>query len=248
MVFSTTATETLAGLEIAKDDLASYDLETGTASLFFSGDLFLSNENIDAAHILEDGRIILSTAGAASLGGLTFGDGDLVEYDPGTGTASLFFSEGSFSGNEDIDAVHVLANGKILLSTAGSATLGGLSFQDGDIVEYDPDSQTATLFLSESVFSNNEDIDAIHLLSDGRLLLSTANAASLGELTFRDGDVVEYDALLGTATLVFSEDLFTSGAQISALSALPAPEPGTLILLAGGGVSVLIRYRRRAAG
>ena len=40
--------------------------------------------------------------------------------------------------SEQIDALHVRNNGNILLSTDTSATLGGLTFLDGDIVEYNP--------------------------------------------------------------------------------------------------------------
>ena len=81
--------------------------------------------------------MVLSTIDGATLGGVTFRDGDLVRYDDVTDTATLIFDEDGFSANENIDALHVLANGNILLSTVNDATLGGLTFRDGDIVEYD---------------------------------------------------------------------------------------------------------------
>ncbi len=69
--------------------------------------------------------LILSTVSTATLGGLTFGDDDLVEYDPGSDTATLFF-DGLFAGNEDINALHVLSDGHIILSTTSGATIGGM--------------------------------------------------------------------------------------------------------------------------
>ena len=117
-------------------------------------------ENIDAAHVLPSGNIILSTTGTAMLGSnaFSFRNGDLVEYDPDTGVVELFFSERSFIGGaENIDAVSVLANGHLVLSTAGPAMLpaaGGttLSFGNGDLVEWDPLSKTASLVFSELLF------------------------------------------------------------------------------------------------
>ena len=133
--------------------------------------------------------IILSTGGEAeySIPGTnpTFEDGDLVESDP-FDSATLFFDEDLFSDDEDIDAVHVLANGNIVLSTKGSATLGGLSFQDQDLVIYNPSgvsvggiaAGTAQLLVDGSNLIVNEsdvdeDIDAVHVLDNGNIVFST---------------------------------------------------------------------------
>ncbi|HHO59824.1 MAG TPA: LamG domain-containing protein, partial [Thiotrichales bacterium] len=148
--------------------------------------------------------LILSTDRTETLGGLTFTDGSLAEYDPDADSATLYFDESLFSASEDIDAVHVLANGHIILSTTGSATLGGLSFSDGDLVDYDPVNDSATLYFDESLFSANEDIDAVYIMSNGHILLSTTGSATLGGLSFSDGDLVEYDPVSDTATLYFS--------------------------------------------
>jgi hypothetical protein len=64
-------------------------------------------------------QVYLSSAGGATIGGLTFRDGDIARYDTETGLAMLFFNEDNFSANENIDAFHILPNGNILLSTDG---------------------------------------------------------------------------------------------------------------------------------
>ena len=107
--------------------------------------------------------IILSTNATETLGGLSFYDGDIAEYDPATDTATLFFDESLFSADEDIDAVHILESGSIVLSTCGAATLGGLSFADGDLIEYNPTTYSATLYFAEDLFSSNANIDAVHM-------------------------------------------------------------------------------------
>ncbi len=189
--------------------------------------------------------IILSTASDAILGGLSFADGDLVEYNPATDIATLFFSEALFSGNEDIDAVHIFDNGNIILSSLDSASLGGLSFTDGDLIEYNPTTDTATLYFDVSLFDGSEDIDAAHILDNGNIILSTVGAATLGGLTFANGDLAEYNPTTYTATLYFNESLFSNNANIDAVHvATSMPEPATVALL-GLGSLVLIRRRRK---
>ena len=177
-------------------------------------------ENIDAAHVLSNGNLLISTGGAAVLGdnALTFGNGDLIEYNPATGNATLFFSEKNFLvfdstsmtfnavGNEDIDAVSIdPLSGHLILSTDGPALLPGkvgtpqvtdgvLSFGNGDLVSYDLVTRTATLLLSEAIFAGgNENIDAVHVRGDGSLIISTGGPATIVgfETLFDDGDLIE---------------------------------------------------------
>ncbi len=208
LIISTIGGATLGGLTFGDDDLASYDSMSDTAALSFDGDALFSSttEDIDAVHTLSNGHIILSTATDATLGGISFGDDDLVEYDPVTDTATIYFDGGALfsSTKEDIEAVHVLSNGHIVLSTDGDATLGGLTFGNEDLVEYDPVTDTATLlFDGGALFSGGENIDAVHILSDGHIVLSTEGDATLGGLSFGDDDLVEYDPVSDTATLYF---------------------------------------------
>jgi len=245
IILTTNATETLGGLTFYDGDIAEYDPATDTATLYFDENLFGGDEDIDAAHILDNGNIILSAEGGATLGGLGFADGDLIEYNPTTDTAILFFSEGLFGSDEDIDAVHILTNGNIILSTIDGATLGGVSFGDGDLIEYNPTTDTATLFFDESLFSADEDIDAVHILESGNIVLSTCGAATLGGLSFGDGDLIEYNPTTYSATLYFAEGLFSNNANIDGVYVTPMPEPATIGML-GLGCLVLVCRRRNS--
>jgi len=240
-ILSTTSTEGLGGLTLRDGDLAEYNPVANTATLFFSEGLFSSGEDVDAVHVLDNGHIILSTESGATLGGLSFRDGDLVEYDPVTDTASLFFDEGLFCDGEDIAALSVLPSGNLILSTESSARLGGLSFRDGDLVEYNPLTNTASLFFSEDLFSCGEDIDAVHVLANGNIILSTEGGARLGGLTFEDGDIVKYDPATNTTTLSFDEDRLQCNDED--VDAVHVPEPATIAVLGLG--SLILLYRRR---
>ena len=244
LILSTDATETLGGLTFYDSDLAEYDPATDAATLYFDENLFMGNENIDAFSVLASGNIVLSTSNAkpSLLGGLTFENGDLIEYNPATDTATLFFDEDLFGSDEDIDAVCILASGNIILSTIDGATLGGLTFGDGDLIEYNPTTDAATLFFDENLFGGDEDIDAAHILASGNIILSTEGSATLGPLTFGDGDLIEYSPITYTATLYFDESLFGNNADIDGVYVTHLPEPATIATL-GLGCMVLVRQR-----
>jgi hypothetical protein len=190
-----------------------------------------------ACTIVHSASIILSTAGSATLGGENIGDGDIVSFDPDANTTSILFDEpGKFVANEDIDAVHVRANGHILFSTRSPGTFTGsntntLDFLDGDIVEYNPSSNTASIFFNESNFGPNLDITAFHLLDNGHFVISTENNSDLGAVG--NGDLIEYDPVAMTAisTPFFSKTLFTFGTNTEAnIDAVHVLANGNIVL------------------
>lgn len=244
IILSTDNTETLGGLTFSKGALVEYNPTTDTATLYFDGGLFSGPTDIDAAHLLDNGNIVLSTAATATLGGLTFGKGDLIEYNPITNTATLFLDENLFSSSQpNINAVYVRDSGNIILSTTGNATLGGLGFGKDDLIEYNPTTDMAALFFDGNLFSGNEDIDAVHIFSSGNIVLSTVGAATLGGLAFGAGDLAEYNPITNTATLYFDENNFSASANIDGAYIVSIPEPATIVLLSLGCLVLIGRIR-----
>ncbi|MBM4017064.1 MAG: hypothetical protein FJ288_01845 [Planctomycetes bacterium] len=170
-----------------------------------------------------------------TLAGVTFERGDIVAYKMESGTASLFFtgkdyfrkSDGTTGAAANIDGLYVYADGRILLSTDGTARLGAtpLKFENGDIVLFDMASDTASIFLagsgSSSIFRASggargaaANVDAIHLMDNGHLLLSTTSQEKLGTnlLVIRAGSIVEYDPVNDHASIYFASTLFRTSA------------------------------------
>ena len=209
--------------QIERGDVGQLDTTTDVGSLFFDGGNFANAENIDAIHRLPNGNLALSTAAEARLGNprLTMSDGDVVEYDVATDTATLLLPESIFTANADVDALHVRADGTFLLSTDDTATLGtpGLTILDGDVVHYDPTTDTATLVFSEAAFGTDENVDAVHERNNGDLVLSVESetGVSLGGVVFGDGDLVAYRPSTGTAALFFAESNFDDDENINAV-------------------------------
>ncbi|MCH8159367.1 MAG: hypothetical protein IIA08_05780, partial [Proteobacteria bacterium] len=154
------------GIDVDNGDLASFNLDDETVSILFRENLFVGGENIDAAHVRDNGNIILSTASGATLGSnaLRFRDGDLVEYDPVEDTAWLIFSEDAFGSNEDIDAIWVKEDGgritELILSTDGTFTTGGVDYLNGDLVK---------IVVPEEINLNETSLDSLDGLSITRV-------------------------------------------------------------------------------
>jgi len=248
IIFSTHESAALGDESFGKGDLVEYDVSTNTAVILLDSDLLDGKKFVNAVYIYDSGTMILSSKENVTVDGVNFEKEDLIEYDPVSGTVSLFFDGDLFTEKECIDAVHILDSGNMIISTTSNATLGGLSFRDGDLAEYDFQTDTASLYFSESEFGSNEDIDAVHVLDSGNILFSTTGSAELDGVRFKDGDVIEYNISTGTAALYFNENRFGSNEGIDALfvSKVPikVPEPATMFILGFGGV-VLLRLKWR---
>jgi VCBS repeat-containing protein len=195
--FSTTAGGTLyssTGIPLSFADADIVRLAAGVGggfeySLFFDGSdvgLTTANEDIDAFDILPNGSIVLSTVGAFSVPGpsgisISGGGEDLLLFTPsrlGSSTAGVWhlYFDGSDVGltnaNENIDAVAVLENGNILISTVGNHSVpGGVSGDDEDLLVFTPSVLGDTTAGSWAMYfdgsdvgldgGNAEDVDAL---------------------------------------------------------------------------------------
>lgn len=118
--------------------------KTGTFSIFFDGSVCgLSNANLDDFEVTGNGHIFFTLRSKFNIPGLgVVDDSDVIEYTPGATTdvcgTFAFFLKGSDAGltkgAEDIDALGFAADGKLIVSTIGSAKVPGIS---GDVKDQD---------------------------------------------------------------------------------------------------------------
>lgn len=89
-----------------KDDIVLYDKLLNTATLLFDGSLITTgtDPNIDSVYVLDDGRIIFSTAATAGDGVITWSDSDLVIYDPVGGTFTIYLNAEDDNVFDAVDA------------------------------------------------------------------------------------------------------------------------------------------------
>jgi hypothetical protein len=205
---------------VANEDIVYFD---GTAfSLYFDGsDVGLSSYSIDGFHRISATELLLSLNESAAISGIsgTVDDSDIILF-TGTslgsntaGTFSLYFDGsdvGLTTSDEDVDGVGLLPDGRVLVSTRGTASVSGVTAADEDILVFSPTSLGATTAGSWATYfdggdvqlgQTGEDLDGIGRLSDGGLLLTTEGSFSTSAVSGADEDVFVFrPSGLGTNT------------------------------------------------
>jgi hypothetical protein len=239
-------------------DVVLRDEAAGTWAMHLDGsDVGLGSVAIDALARLDDGSLVISFDKNVNLPGLVGGPAglavdrcDLVRFVPtstGWNTAGQwhFWFDGSDVGldnaNEDIDAVDVLANGDIVLSTKSKASVQGISnFPSEGLLRFSPTSLGAVTAGSWHVHldgpdvglsGGNENIDAVSIGAGGRLTVSTTGNFVVGGLSGAGGDGFDFfPTTLGSYTSgVFAAHFVGSQAglggsgKLNALEELPNP-------------------------
>ncbi|MGZ8755488.1 MAG: PKD domain-containing protein, partial [Acidimicrobiia bacterium] len=235
-----TAGAFIAGLTVTDNDGAS---STTTMPIFVNA--------------LQTTTVLVSSSTGGTVGGVRFADEDILSVDAGTGVWSMYFDGSDVGlGSVDLDAAERLADGRILLSTDSPVVLGGVSYDDSDIISFTASSTGSTtagsfsLYLSGSTIgltTNDEDVDAIAITLQGELLLSTVGRLVGGGLVAEDEDLVK---VTGTTLSVYldgsaiglganTEDIW--GASITTDSRIDFSAQGGFTLntgLSGGSGSV----------
>lgn len=149
--------------------------------------------------------LYLSSTTAGEVDGITFRDEDLVAFDTTT-QEWTFLIDGSDIGLEfvDVNAFHWQSKDSLLMSVNKPVELPDVGLvDDSDIVRFIPESWGANtagryeFFLRGAdvgLTTANENIDAIALASDGRLVISTWGFTTVpgpdGPLSVRDEDLI----------------------------------------------------------
>lgn len=97
--------------------------------------------NVDAVALLQ-GDLLLSFDTAVRLDDVTYEDEDLAHFN-GAGFAPFFTgATAGVSPDLDLDGAQVLGPQRLLVSFDGSGSVGGVAFNDDDVLEYDGGSDT----------------------------------------------------------------------------------------------------------
>ncbi|MEM9773247.1 MAG: choice-of-anchor Q domain-containing protein [Chloroflexota bacterium] len=137
--------------------------------------------------------VYVSSTSAGTVDAVTFTDEDILAYNQNTQTWSRHFdgSDVGLGGDpfKDVDAFTILDDGSILLSIAGDSTIPDIgAVDDSDIIRFIPTKIGPKTEGSYEMYfdgsdvgltTNKEDIDAISLLPDGQILISTLGAAQV---------------------------------------------------------------------
>ena len=130
-------------------------------------------------------------------------------------------------------------------SLQASATVGGTTFQDEDIILFDGDTQTfSTWFDGSDLGLGGLEIDAFDIVSDTEVLLSFTAAGTIGGLAVDDSDIVQFTATQLGDTTAGSFELWFDGSDVGLtrggedIDGLQLLEDGSLLISTSGGPRV----------
>jgi hypothetical protein len=189
-LFAMNTTSELAGpVFVQPRDVVRYDGVTYTVEFVGGAAGIPDGAAVDAVSETSGGDLLLSFDTTVDLGGgLVAADEDVVEWN-GASFAGVF--DGSAEGiseSLDVDAVHDVGGGLLGLSFDTSGSVGGIDFDDEDIVEFDPSGPTWTVVYDGSVEHAAlaaADLEAVALPEPGQLAMLATGLAALGALTWR---------------------------------------------------------------
>ena len=220
LVFAVQAgTELPGGLQITNEDLVFFD-GTDFTLLFDGSDVSLGSERIAAFAVIDEDEILFSLTSATSIPGIpgTVDDSDIIKFTAtqlGANTSGSFelYFDGSDVGltepSDDIDALELMENGQLLISTLGSPTITGISARDEDVLIFAPTSLGTTTAGSWDIYVDSgdiglssEDLNAVAIGPYDELYMSVESSFSLPEIGGNDEDVFVFKAsTTGTDTV-----------------------------------------------
>jgi len=228
LYFSVGTAQTLSGVSVTPQDIVAFD-GSSFSLLLDGGDvgLDITGESIDAFARLPNGHLLVSTKGSFAVPGLSGKDEDVIELTPGllgattTGTWSMYFDGGNFgldTSGEDVDAVELLSNGHLLISTRDLVSVTGVSGEDKDVLEFTPGANTWAMYFDGSdvgLTTSGEDVDGV-ALAGVDIYLSTAGLFSVTGVAGADEDVFVFTpSTLGSNTTgTFSSTLYFDGSLL----------------------------------
>jgi chitodextrinase len=160
---------TIRGSTYQDEDILAYDPATDTWSPYFDGTargLTAANQDIDDFDVVGS-TLYFSTTGDTNPPGVS-GTADNADVYSWNGTAFARVLDVSAIGiptTASVDGLSV-SGGKYYLSFAADVVIGGVTYQDEDILLYDSDTTTWSLYFdgtAPGLTANNQDIDAVDI-------------------------------------------------------------------------------------
>ena len=218
---------TAGGISFADEDILIKNMATGAWAMFFDGsDVGLSSADVDAFELMADASLLMSFGTDFTLTGFSaVDDSDILRFTPTStgdttaGTWSWYFdgSDVGLSGSaEDVDAFDLLADGRLLVSTADSVSVTGVSGADEDLLAFTPTALGATTSGTWAMYfdgsdvglssTSNEDVNGVWVDAAGKIYLTTLGAFSVTGVSGDGSDIfICTPGLLGsTTTCTFS--------------------------------------------
>ena len=198
---------TVAGVSFADEDIVRFNGQNW--SLYFDGsDVGVGSSDLFGFSIVDSDTILMAFTTTLAVNGLNITPQDVVQFDATSlgsvtaGTFSMYLNGadvGLDTANESLDSVTLLSDGRVLLSTTGSASVPGVTGADEDVLAFIPttlgdvSSGSWAMYFDGSdvglADSSAEDIDALDVDFNGKIYLSTLGDFAVNGVAGADEDV-----------------------------------------------------------
>jgi hypothetical protein len=221
-------TAVLQGQTVADENVLDEDLLGGAALQAIAG--IPANADLVAYELLADGTELFSLDVTVLLPGNVVAEPrDVARFDPGAGTYALVF-DGSAEGVPDGAQIDAIGSDGALLLLSFDTTIGLPAFAaaDDDAVAFDGAAGTFTKVFDGAAAGVDGalDLDGLHHLSNGHLLVSFDTSGLAGGVPFDDEDVLEYTGPPpGTWEMAYDGTLADADWAAADLDAVSALEP-----------------------
>ena len=208
LYFSLFDVATVGTVTAENEDVVFFD-GTNFSLAFDGSDVGIAAFRIDAFSWIDVDSLLLSFDAPGAVPGVagTTDDSDVVRFDATSlgdvtaGAFSLYFDGsdvGLTAAGEDVDAVELLPDGHILISTINTATVTGVTADDEDLMEFtstslgDVTAGTYALYFDGTdvlLTAGSEDVDAAAVDGTGKIYLSTTGNFAVTNASGADEDV-----------------------------------------------------------
>ena len=198
---------------------------------FDGSDVGVGAVDLDAFYIVDADTILMSFEKAVTIGTLAVDDWDIVEFtatslgDITAGSFSLYFDGndvGLDTAGEDVDALELLPDGRLLISTLGTPLITEIADpKDEDLFAFTPtslgDNTSGTWAMyfdgSDVGLSGGPDVDAADVAANGDIYLSTDAIVILNGVSPDNEDVFicTPTSLGDTTACTYASNLYFDG-------------------------------------
>jgi hypothetical protein len=185
------------------EDIICFD---GSAwSMFFDGSDVGVTGDIDSFYLVDEDTFLFSIISPTTIAGISVNDWDIIQFDatslgPNTaGTFSMYFDGEDVeltASSEGIDAINVLPDGRLLISTIGTVNVTGVTGANEDLLAFTPTTlgvntsgTWAMYFDGSDVGMSSLDVDGAVVAANGNIYLSTYESFNLAGVSGDNDDV-----------------------------------------------------------
>ncbi|MBE7472508.1 MAG: multicopper oxidase domain-containing protein [Anaerolineales bacterium] len=216
---------------VSDEDILHFD--GSSFSMVFDGsDVGVGGVDVDGFYFVDADTILMSFDNPLTLGSLgTVDDSDIVQFDATSlgettaGAFTLFFKGANAqltTSGEDVDAIELLADGRLLVSTTASFSVNGASGVDADLIAFTPatagnySSGTWAMYFDGSdvgLADAAEDVSGADVADNGDIYLTTVGAFAVSNVSGvgEDAFICKSPATGSNTTCAFDSTLYFDG-------------------------------------